>query len=155
MPYIAPHLRKGPTKDEADAEAIKAVREGSDHNFPQLGRNGATERSDRSMQWENIRTESEISSRVEARMAQHFEDKRMEEETTYATLRRVVPQPKPVIRQAEPEPEPEPVPEIPTEGEWIEVKKKQRKPKKKKSSDSENEDIDIHNFIDIDESSWT
>lgn len=153
MPYIAPHRRKEPTKDEADAEAIKAVSEGSDHHFPQLGRNGATERSDNSMQWGNIRTQTEIRSRVEARMAQHFEDKRMEEEITYATLRRVVPQPKPVVRQVEPEPEP--VREIPAEGEWIEVKRKPRKPKKKKSSDSENEDIDIHNFIDNDESSWT
>ena len=145
MPYIAPHRRKEPTKDEADADAIKAVSEGSDHHFPQLGRNGATERSGRSMQWENIRTESEIKSRVEARMAQHFEDKRMEEEITYATLRRVVPQPKPVVHRHVEEPEPEPVREIPAEGEWIEVKRKPRKPKKKKSSDSENEDIDIHN----------
>ena len=153
MPYIAPHLRKEPTKDEANAEAIKVVSEGSDHHFPQLGRNGATERSDNSMQWGNIRTQSEIRSRVEARMAEHFETKRQEEENTYAILRRVVPQPKPVIRRQEEEVEP--VPEVPAEGEWIEVKKKARKPKKNKSSDSENEDIDIQNFIDNDESSWT
>jgi len=153
MPYIAPHLRKEPTKDEANAEAIKVISEGSDHHFPQLGRNGATERSDNSMQWENIRTQSEIRSRVEARMAEHFEKKRQEEEITYATLRRVVPQPKPIIRRQEEELEP--VLETPAEDEWIEVKKKARKPKKKKSSDSENEDIDIQNFIDNDESSWT
>jgi hypothetical protein len=153
MPYIAPHLRKEPTKDEANAEAIKVISEGSDHHFPQLGRNGVTERSDTSMQWENIRTQSEIRSRVDARMAEHFERKRQEEEITYATLRRVAPQPKPVIRRQEEELEP--VPEVPAEDEWIEVKKKARKPKKKKSSDSENEDIDIQNFIDNDESSWT
>jgi hypothetical protein len=153
MPYIAPHRRKEPTKDETDAEAIKAVSEGSDHHFPQLGRNGATERSDNSMRWGNIRTQSEINSRVEARMAEHFERKRIEEEHTYAILRRVVPQPKPVVhRHVE---ESEPVPETPAEDEWIEVKKKVRKPKKKKSSDSENEDIDIQNFIDNEESSWT
>jgi len=153
MPYIAPHLRKEPTKDETDAEAIKVISEGSDHHFPQLGRNGATERSDNSMRWGNIRTQSEINSRGEARMAEHFEKKRQEEEITYATLRRVAPQPKPVIRRQKEELEP--VSEIPAEDEWVEIKKKVRKSKKKKSSDSENEDIDIQNFIDNDESSWT
>jgi hypothetical protein len=153
MPYIAPHLRKEPTKEEANAEAIKVISEGSDHHFPQLGRNGATERSDNSMQWENIRTQSEIRSRVEARMAEHFERKRQEEEITYATLRRVVPQPKPVIRRQEEEPEH--VPEVPAEDEWIEVKRKPRKPKKNRSSDSEDEEIDIQNFIENEESSWS
>ena len=153
MPYIAPHLRKEPTKDEVDAEAIKAVSEGSDQHFPQLGHNGIFERSERSMQWENIRTKSEIRSRVEARMAEHFEKKRQEEEITYATLRRVAPPPKPVVQKQEEEPEC--ITELPAEDEWIEVKRKPRKPKKNRSSDSEDEEIDIQNFIDNDESSWS
>lgn len=152
MPYIAPHLRKEPTKDEVEAEAIKAVSEGSDQHFPQLGHNGIFERSERSMQWENIRTESEIRSRVEARMAEHFEKKRQEEQITYATLRRVAPPPKPVVQKQEEEP----IPEVPAEDEWIEVnhKKKQKKPKKK-TSDSEDEELQLHDFLDIEESSWS
>uniref|UniRef100_A0A6C0CSF8 Uncharacterized protein n=1 Tax=viral metagenome TaxID=1070528 RepID=A0A6C0CSF8_9ZZZZ len=151
MSYIPPHQRKEQTQNEIIEEGIKAVSEGSDHHFPQLGRNGAKEKS---TQWEQLRIESQIRERVEARMAEHFENKRKEEQVTYATLRRIVPRQTYVAREEEKEPTSAPELVDNPEDEWIEVKKKTRKSKKKVTNDSDSEDVDVQNLIDNEESSW-
>ena len=151
MSYIPPHQRKEQTESEIIEERIKAVTEGSDHHFPQLGRNGSKEKS---THWEQLRIESQIRQRVEARMAEHFESKRKEEEVTYATLRRIVPRQTYVAHEEEEQTTAAPEVVGNPEDQWVEVKKKSRSSKKKVKNDSDSEDVDIQNLIDNAESSW-
>lgn len=151
MSYIPPHQRKEQTQSEIIEESIKAVSEGSDRDFPQLGCNGLKEKS---TQWEQLRIESQIRQRVEASMAEHFESKRKEEQVTYATLRRIAPRQTYVIHKEQEEVTAPPQFPVDPESEWVEVKRKVRKSKKKVVNDSDSEDIDLQNFLDNEESTW-
>jgi len=151
MSYVPPHQRKEQTQSEIIEERIKAVSEGSDRDFPQLGRNGLQEKS---TQWEQLRIESQIRERVEARMAEQFESKRREEQVTYATLRRIVPRQIYVAHEEEDKPERASQVPVDPEDEWIEVKPKTRKSKKKVVHDSDSEDVDVQNLIDNEDSTW-